>query len=155
MLCGTPFLEPVPHIGEMDREASWCNQYHIDPRVFAVGAILRIKNFHRSGDAPEPVKIDRLLQIFQLGARLDLDKGDQPAAPGYQVDLAARGAHPLGQNTPTLETQEPGGDFFGVATALLGSLAFHFEGAVCAEPVDAPFTEKRPSTGSGRTEREP
>ena len=148
-------LKPMPYIGEMDREASWCNQYHVDPRVFAAGAILRIEDFNGIGDPPKPIQIDRLLQIFQLRPCLDLDKGDQPAAFGDQIDLTARRSHPLGQNTPTLETQEPGGDFFGVATALLGSLAFHFEGAVCAEPVEAPFTEKRPSTGSGRTEREP
>jgi len=73
----------------MDGQATWRNQDHVDLHILAVRAKLRIEDFGGIGDSPEPFQIDRLLQIFDLRPRLDLDKGDQCAAFRDQIDLTA------------------------------------------------------------------
>ena len=159
-------LESVPDIGEMDRQASWCDQDHVDLHIFALGAKLRIEDFRGIGDALQSFQVNGLFQILQPVPRLDLDKGDQSAALGHQVDLAARGPHPFCQYPPAFQAQEAGRGFFGLTATFFGGLAFHhrdtvgdFASAVRAELVEAFWLlvhrlfESGPSTGSGRTVR--
>ena len=127
----------MPHVGKMNRQTPWRNQYHVDPRVFTLGTILRIEDFHGVGDAPEPFQIDRLLQVLQLRTRLHLDERNQSAAFGDQIDLAARCTHPFVQDPPALQAQEAGGGLFGLSAPRLRILAGHFEKPVRAEPVEA------------------
>ena len=79
----------------------------------------------RGGDAAQPVIVERQGGAVLAGARLDLDEGEDAAAPGDQVDLADRRAGAHGEDPPALQPQPPGGEPLGPAAAALGLLVFH------------------------------
>ena len=70
--------------------------------------------------------IDRLVELAQALAVLDLDKGDDAPAPRHQIDLAKGGAHAMGQDAPALEPQPPGRERLGAPSRRLGLLAPRF-----------------------------
>src|SRR5690606_2918715 len=52
-------------------------------------------------------------RLLEIGARLDLDEGEQTAAPGDQVDLAERSAKAPGEDAVAAQAQAPGGEALG------------------------------------------
>src|SRR5690606_4854697 len=59
------------------------------------------------------------------GAMLDLDKGDDAAAPGDDIDLAARAAGTDGEDAIPLQAQPPAGCPLGPAAPCVRRRALH------------------------------
>ena len=76
--------------------------------------VSREPHARRAGDPPPLGCADRNRGCLEIGARLDLDEGDHPAAAGDKVDLAARDGETLGEDRIALEAQQPGRDRLGL-----------------------------------------
>ena len=92
----------------MARQPAGHEEDGIDADIVAFAGIARSQPLGCDRNAPEPVLVERHGQPFLAGAGLDLDKGQNPAAAGDEVDFAARYARPLGEDSPAAQPQPPG-----------------------------------------------
>ncbi len=74
-----------------------------------------------AADTPALARGDRFEGKCPVDARLDLDEGDQTAAPGDDVDLADRRAVTPRQDAPTAYPQMPRAKRLGVAAEPVAS----------------------------------
>ena len=72
------------------------------------------------GHPLQALQVERAMRRCDAGAGLDLDKGEQLAAAGDQIDLADRRSHPFGENLPALPAKVGGGLRLGAPAATLG-----------------------------------
>jgi len=116
-------LSPVPDIREMAWQLAGQEENGVDADVVSVAHEARRQPLGGDDDAAQAIVVERHGGAFLGGAGLDLDKGDDFAAAGDQVDFAAGDAGAAGEDPPAMQPQPPGGEAFGAATALLGQLA--------------------------------
>ena len=107
----------------MLRQASRDDEDRIDANVVARPGVTRLELARGDRDAAQAMLIERKRRSVGGGALFDLDEGQHLAAPRDQINLAAAHFDPLGENSPAVEPQPPGGNRLGAATALLGVTA--------------------------------
>lgn len=110
----------MPDVGQVPGQAPGKKEDGIDADVVAGPRIAHRQPFGGDRDPAQAVCIEGQAQPFLGAARLDLDEGKRPAAAGDQVDLAARHARPLRQDSPPVQAQPPGRQPFGPPAALFG-----------------------------------
>lgn len=107
----------------MLRQSSRHNEQGIDADIITVASIAVGQSPSGNRDAPQPIFVQCPRGGVHRVALLDLDERQHTPAPSDQVYLAAGYTRPLGQNSPAMEPQPPGGDGLGLAAARLGKLA--------------------------------
>ena len=95
----------------------------VDADVVSGAHEARRQPFGSDGDAAQAIVIKRHGGAFIGRARLDLNEGENAAAAGDQVDFAAGHPRAFSENAPAMQSQPPGGQPLGLATALFGKLA--------------------------------
>jgi hypothetical protein len=70
----------------------WRHEHCIDSDYIPRAHVMRKQSFGGAHDSPQPIVVERERRFRLGGARLDLDKGEDPAATRDQVDFADRGA---------------------------------------------------------------
>jgi len=110
----------------MARPRPGAEQHRVEARreVLNVGS-LREEGRGRARDAGALAPTHRLGRSSMVLARLDLDEGDDAAAPRDDVDLT--GPHPqiACQDSEALEAQQPGGNAFRAPAAPPSSRTAH------------------------------
>jgi hypothetical protein len=82
-------------------------------------------------DAAQRIRRDGVHRLGQRRPRLDLDDGDEIAAPGDQVDLAGGRAIAAGEDAEALEAKGEGGQrLAAMAEAIGGAATFCLAGSV-------------------------
>ena len=109
----------------MAGEGARRKEQHVDADVLALGRIFVCDRFDRRRHPAQPIFVDRMVEFGGGLAPLDLDEGDDPAAPGHQVYLAARCFHAAREDRPALGLQPERGARFPLAPALFCQLALH------------------------------
>jgi hypothetical protein len=107
----------------MARQTSRHEEHGVDADVVAGAGIACRQPLGGDRDPPQPLLVEGDGRAVLAGPRLDLDKGQDAAAPGDQVDLAAGNPGAAGEDAPAVQAQPPGRDPLGLAPALLGQLA--------------------------------
>src|SRR5690606_17336663 len=109
-----PIRSPGDHAAKMTRKASGGQRHHVDSQVQPRQS--RPPARRRLGRADQTLVLIRpqsQRRRLQRGATFDLDSGQNPPAPGQDVDLSAPPLQPKGQHLIPLEHQPQGGDPFG------------------------------------------
>ena len=96
------------------------DEHGIDAHVVAVADEALGKLGRGGGDAAQPIGVERQASGIDAAALLDLDERDHLAAARDQVDFAAGGTHPAGEDVPAVEPQPPRRERFGPPPAALG-----------------------------------
>jgi hypothetical protein len=84
----------------MVRPAPGGKQNYVDPLIVASADPALSKSLGRCRDPAQAVGVDRAAKLGRASAPLDLDESHGPAPPSNQVDFAARGLYPAGENPP-------------------------------------------------------
>ena len=112
----------APGICYVARQMAGRNQNHIESKVKPAQTRMPLQESLGSAADPLPLMTaDRFARLGQTAARLDLDQGEHPAAPGDQVDLSDADAESTGKDTIALEAQPAGRQPFGPAAAVPGA----------------------------------
>lgn len=107
----------------MTREAAGQEEDGVDANIVAVAHEPRRQPFGRNRHAAQAILVEGHGGALFAGSRLHLDKGNDAAAAGDEIDFAAGHAGADGENPPAMQPQPPGGQPLGAAAALLGELA--------------------------------
>ena len=119
-------MSPLPDIRQVFGQAARNDENGIDAEIVTVAGVARGETLGGDRDPFQPVPVERYAGGIVGSARLDLDKRNDAAAPGYQVNFAARDPSPASQYSPTVEAQPECRHAFGEAAAAFGLLAIHF-----------------------------
>ena len=117
---GPKWMLSDPGILDMAWPGAGREQDDVDADVVAGTSVALHQHFRRRGDAGEAAFVDRMVKLGGGGAGLYLDKGDQRAAAGDDVDLARPGTDAAIENRPALQPQPPAGEPLATATGALG-----------------------------------
>ena len=104
----------------MPRQAARHQEQGVDADVVAGPREAGRQPLGGDGDPAQSVVVEGHRCAIDAGAGLDLDKGQHSAAPGDEVDLAARHPCTTGEDSPAVQPQPPGGERLGGAATLLG-----------------------------------
>lgn len=104
----------------MPRQAAGDQEDGIDADVIALTSIARRQALGGRDDAPQPVFVKRHCRRVLGGPRLDLDEGEDAAAAGDKIHLAARSPGAARKNSPAVQAQPPRGNGLALAPALFG-----------------------------------
>ena len=107
----------------MARPAAWNDEQRVDADVVAGAGVALSELLGGGRDPTQAVTVEREVGGFAGGALLNLDEGDDPAAAGDEIDLAAVDPRAAGEDPPAVEAKPPGGERFGAAAATLGECA--------------------------------
>lgn len=113
----------MPDIDEATGQAAWDDEQGVNANVVAVACVTRRKPLRGDRDPAQTIFVECPGSRFLAAALLHLDKGEDAAAPGNEVDLAAWNARPPREDSPALETQPPGREGFRPPTARFGLAA--------------------------------
>ena len=116
-------LSPVPDVRQVTRETARDDKQGVNPDVVAIAGKAGREPLGRHCDAAQPKFVERPIRGFLGCPLLDLDKRQHSAAPGHQVDLAARHTDALREDPPTPQAQPPGGYCLRLASAGFGLAA--------------------------------
>src|SRR5690606_13189110 len=115
----------LPGVGDVARPAARRKEQHVDAHVLAGAGVAVAHGVSGGGHPAQTVVIDSHRQCLAASAPLHLDECHGPAAPGDQVDLAARRLHAPGHYSPALEPQPPCRQRLTPAAAALRLFALH------------------------------
>jgi len=105
-------MSPAPDVGEVAWQLAGHNENCVDADVVSRPCIARRKSLGGGGNAAKAIFVEgqgcRIITI----ALLDLDEGNHFSAPRDQVDFAARNSCAPRQDSPTVQTEPPGGHRF-------------------------------------------
>ena len=112
----------MPDVNEVPRQAAGDNEQRVDAYVVSIAGIARREALGGDCDPAQAIFVERPGGRFFAAALFHLDERENAAAPGYEIDLAARDAGAAGENSPAVETQPPGRERFRPPTARFGDL---------------------------------
>lgn len=92
----------------------------VDTHVLGVAEKPGNEEVGSGGDPLQTLQVERAMRRCNAGAGLDLDKGEQLAAAGDQIDLADRRSHPFGENLPALPAEVGSGLGLGAPAPAFG-----------------------------------
>lgn len=115
-------LSPVPDVDEVAGQAAGNEEQRVDAYIVAVLGKARRQPLGGNCDAAQAIFVECPGCRILGGALLDLDEGECAAAPGDEVDFAARNAGTAGEDSPAVQAQPPGGERLRPAPARFGDL---------------------------------
>ena len=115
----------LPGIGDVARECSRRKEDDVNADILPIFRIPVRHGFGSCGNAGKTSFVDCVIKLIFLAAPFHLDKGDQLAALGDEIDFTRLGFHPLPENMPTLGAEPEGRPRLAIASALFGDLPFH------------------------------
>lgn len=93
---------------------------HVDAYVLCVAQEPRNEEVGGGSHPLQALQVERAMRRCDAGAGLDLDKGEQLAAAGDQIDLPDRRSDPLGKDLPPFAAEIGGSLRLGAAAAAFG-----------------------------------
>ncbi len=97
----------------MTRQPPGSEQHDVEPQI-AAGTVGPARDeYGRTNESPALMRAQRFESLREVRPCLDLDNGNDPTAPGQNIDLARRRTQPVGQQAIAAQPQVPRTNRFG------------------------------------------
>ena len=107
----------------MARQFARHDKHRVDADILAASGVAGGEALGGRCDPAQAILVKAPGCVVFAAALLDLDEGDNPAAFGDQINLAAGNTDTLVENPPAFQAKPPCSKRFGLAAARFGLLA--------------------------------